>query len=58
MVCKRPHLQIIDPGMNKYEEVSNDALSIRGFEEYRISDYHLGRCSDDLQPMYSVLIVN
>ncbi|KAL8579065.1 hypothetical protein ACOMHN_036004 [Nucella lapillus] len=41
MVCKRPHLQIVDPGMNKYEEVSNDALSIRGFEEYRISDYHL-----------------
>ncbi|KAK7109649.1 hypothetical protein V1264_013653 [Littorina saxatilis] len=41
MVCKRPHLQILDPGMHKHEEVSNDALSIRGFEEYRISDYHL-----------------
>ncbi|XP_076460755.1 vacuolar protein sorting-associated protein 41 homolog [Babylonia areolata] len=41
MVCKRPHLQIVEPGMHKYEEISNDALSIRGFEEYRVSDYHL-----------------
>ncbi|KAK7508589.1 hypothetical protein BaRGS_00000155, partial [Batillaria attramentaria] len=46
MVCKRPHLQIVEPYMNKYEEVSNDALSIRGFEEYRISDYHL-ECMPD-----------
>ncbi len=28
--------------MEYYDEVSNDALSIRGFQEYRCNDYHLG----------------
>ena len=29
--------------MDYYDEVSNDALSIRGFQEYRCNDYHLGK---------------
>jgi len=41
--AKRPHLQIIKPGMNVYDEISNDALSIRGFTEYKCNDYHLGK---------------
>ena len=41
-VANRPYLQILDPHMKKFEEVSSDALSIRGFQEYRCNDYHLG----------------
>ena len=41
-VANRPHLRIIELGMNTSKEISNDALSIRGFEEYRCNDYHLG----------------
>jgi len=40
-VANRPYLQILDPHMKKFEEVSSDALSIRGFQEYRCNDYHL-----------------
>ncbi|XP_035827939.1 vacuolar protein sorting-associated protein 41 homolog isoform X2 [Aplysia californica] len=40
-VANRPHLQILEPHMNYFEEISNDALSIRGFQEYRCNDYHL-----------------
>ena len=36
----RPHLQLISVADG--EEISNDALSIRGFQEYRCNDYHLG----------------
>lgn len=36
----RPHLQLIS--ITDGEEISNDALSIRGFQEYRCNDYHLG----------------
>ena len=42
MTGARPNLRIIDPNMDVYDEVSNDALSIRGFQEYRCNDYHLG----------------
>ena len=42
LMANRPHLRIIDPKMDYYDEVSNDALSIRGFQEYRCNDYHLG----------------
>ncbi len=38
----RPHLRVIEPSMDYYDEISNDALSIRGFQEYRCNDYHLG----------------
>ncbi|CAH1788445.1 unnamed protein product [Owenia fusiformis] len=39
--ASRPHLRIIEPHMDYYDELSNDALSIRGFQEYRCNDYHL-----------------
>ena len=39
----RPNLRILQPSMDDHEEVSNDALSIRGFQEYRCNDYHLGK---------------
>ncbi|CAL1533068.1 unnamed protein product [Lymnaea stagnalis] len=45
----RPHLLILDPHMNHYDEISNDALSIRGFQEYRCNDYHLEYLADDNQ---------
>ncbi len=41
-MANRPHLRVIEPNMEYYDEVSNDALSIRGFQEYRCNDYHLG----------------
>ncbi|PVD30846.1 hypothetical protein C0Q70_10121 [Pomacea canaliculata] len=47
MVCKRPHLRIIEPGLYTSEELSNDALTMRGFEEYRINDYHLECIPDE-----------
>ena len=34
--------------MHNYEEVSNDALSIRGFQEYRCNDYHLEYVAEDI----------
>lgn len=48
MQSERPQLRIIAPHMDYYEELSNDALSIRGFTEYRCNDYHLG---DVTQPL-------
>ncbi|XP_064648417.1 vacuolar protein sorting-associated protein 41 homolog [Lineus longissimus] len=39
--ANRPHLTIIEPHFNDYTDVSNDALSIRGFELYKCNDYHL-----------------
>ena len=42
LISNRPHLRILEPNMDYYDEVSNDALSIRGFQEYRCNDYHLG----------------
>ncbi len=43
VVAIRPHLRILEPSATSYDEVSNDALSIRGFQGYRCNDYHLGK---------------
>ena len=44
LVAHRPQLRIVTPrGLNEPEEISADALSVRGFEQYRCDDYHLGR---------------
>ena len=43
-IAGRPQLRIIEPHMHYYDELSNDALSIRGFQGYRCNDYHLGQC--------------
>ncbi|KAL3832067.1 hypothetical protein ACJMK2_023745 [Sinanodonta woodiana] len=40
-LANRPHLRTILPRHSEYEEISNDALSIRGYQEYRCNDYHL-----------------
>ena len=42
MISQRPNLRILEAHMDYYEELSNDALSIRGYQEYRCNDYHLG----------------
>lgn len=43
LVAHRPQLRILTPhGCNEPEEISADALSVRGFEHYRCDDYHLG----------------
>ena len=34
--------------MEHYEELSNDALSIRGYQNLRSNDYHLGGYNSDL----------
>ncbi|XP_071158448.1 vacuolar protein sorting-associated protein 41 homolog [Mytilus edulis] len=38
---KRPQLQLITPHMEDYDVISSDALSLRGYEEYKCNDYHL-----------------
>ncbi|XP_074658816.1 vacuolar protein sorting-associated protein 41 homolog [Tubulanus polymorphus] len=43
----RPHLRILAPEIVSYEELSNDALSIRGFNLYRCNDYHLESLVED-----------
>ena len=44
VVANRPQLRIVTPrGLEEPEEISADALSVRGFEQYRCDDYHLGR---------------
>ncbi|XP_038045222.1 LOW QUALITY PROTEIN: vacuolar protein sorting-associated protein 41 homolog [Patiria miniata] len=39
--ARRPQLKILTALPDDYHVVSSDALSIRGFQEYRPSDYHL-----------------
>ncbi|XP_070565310.1 vacuolar protein sorting-associated protein 41 homolog [Ptychodera flava] len=45
--ARRPQLRIIDPKMDDFEEISCDALSIRGFHEYRPNDYHLEHIEEE-----------
>ena len=42
MISQRPNLRILEAHMEHYEELSNDALSIRGYQNLRSNDYHLG----------------
>ena len=44
VAAKRPQLRIVSvTGFHDNEEMSADALSIRGYGHYRCDDYHLGR---------------
>lgn len=43
--CARPRLDIVQPLPESCEEISSDALTVRGFQENECRDYHLGRCS-------------
>ncbi|KAK3752405.1 hypothetical protein QZH41_008609, partial [Actinostola sp. cb2023] len=46
--AKRPQLRIISTsGFNDHEEISADALSIRGYHHYRCDDYHLENVAED-----------
>ncbi|XP_065665250.1 vacuolar protein sorting-associated protein 41 homolog isoform X2 [Hydra vulgaris] len=46
--AKRPQLLVIKPeGMYKFEEASNDCLSIRGFEEYKCNNYFLEKVEEE-----------
>ncbi|XP_072029867.1 vacuolar protein sorting-associated protein 41 homolog isoform X2 [Amphiura filiformis] len=44
---RRPQLKVITPDTDDYVCVSSEALSIRGFQEYRASDYHLEYLAED-----------
>ncbi|RMC05496.1 hypothetical protein DUI87_18689 [Hirundo rustica rustica] len=39
--CARPRLDIVQPLPESYEEISSDALTVRGFQENECRDYHL-----------------
>ncbi|KAH3717295.1 hypothetical protein DPMN_060078 [Dreissena polymorpha] len=39
--ANRPNLRVVKPFMNYFEDISNDALSIRNYTTYRCNDYHL-----------------
>ena len=41
---QRPQMKLVEPHQESYNEISADVLSIRGFQEYHCSDYHLGIC--------------
>lgn len=41
--CARPRLDIVQPLPESCEEISSDALTVRGFQENECRDYHLGR---------------
>lgn len=41
-VSPRPHMFVVEAGHNTYELLSEDVLSIRGFEKYTCNNYHLG----------------
>lgn len=40
--CTRPRLDIIQPFPETCEEISSDALTVRGFQENECRDYRLG----------------
>lgn len=42
----RPQLRILHrEGFDDCDEIMADALSVRGFENYGCSNYHLGTCA-------------
>ncbi|XP_067021435.1 vacuolar protein sorting-associated protein 41 homolog isoform X2 [Acropora muricata] len=48
VVANRPQLRIVSPrGLSEPEEISADALSVRGFEQYRCDDYHLENVAEE-----------
>ncbi|KAK2570430.1 Vacuolar protein sorting-associated protein 41-like protein [Acropora cervicornis] len=48
VVANRPQLRIVSPrGLMEPEEISADALSVRGFEQYRCDDYHLENVAEE-----------
>ncbi|XP_066028938.1 LOW QUALITY PROTEIN: vacuolar protein sorting-associated protein 41 homolog [Pocillopora verrucosa] len=56
LVAHRPQLRILTPqGCNEPEELSADALSVRGFEHNRCDDYHLGKCCGREESVFPLL---
>uniref|UniRef100_S4RIT6 Vacuolar protein sorting-associated protein 41 homolog n=1 Tax=Petromyzon marinus TaxID=7757 RepID=S4RIT6_PETMA len=49
----RPQLRILQHQEDSYEETSCDALSIRGYHQYRCCDYHLAYPTEEL--MYYIV---
>uniref|UniRef100_A0A8C5PZ75 Vacuolar protein sorting-associated protein 41 homolog n=1 Tax=Leptobrachium leishanense TaxID=445787 RepID=A0A8C5PZ75_9ANUR len=41
VLCARPRLDIIKPQPDSYEEISSDAITVRGFNENECRDYRL-----------------
>lgn len=39
---QRPQMKLVEPHQESYNEISADVLSIRGYQEYSCSEYHLG----------------
>lgn len=44
-VPQRPQLHVIEPRSEDYIDLSTDSLSLRGYQEYKANDYHLGEYS-------------
>lgn len=40
---QRPQMKLVEPHQESYNEISADVLSVRGFQEYSCSEYHLGK---------------
>lgn len=43
--AQRPQLYVVEPRIEDYIEICTDSLSLRGYQEYKCNDYHLGECS-------------
>lgn len=41
--ARRPQLYVIEPKSNDYSEICTDILTLRGYQDYKASDYHLGK---------------
>lgn len=41
-IGSRPQFRVLEPHGEDYTYLLTDTLSLRGFQEYRCNDYHLG----------------
>lgn len=44
--AQRPQLYVVEPRIEDYVEICTDSLSLRGYQEYKCNDYHLGECDN------------
>ncbi|KAL4222561.1 Vacuolar protein sorting-associated protein 41 [Mactra antiquata] len=47
MLYHKPNLRIVEPHMDYCDELSNDVLSMNGYQKHRCNDYHLESVIED-----------
>ena len=46
LYISRPQMRVLEPFQRNFEELSKDVLGVRGYEEYKPVNYHLGKYSN------------